>query len=218
MRLFAIDSTVALRAAFALFAPLATALMEAGYARGQSDTELSLVDGRGRTLTVQQFDTVLNGVFSLDRNSSTREWFHSVRGQYRVVGPAAETFEGRLELGYQLGFPWSQGVTFNFRYTTPNILIDQGELAVPSFGLNSVTTPDLLPAMSVSADLHNGPGIQEIAIVSVDLTGPSGGVALSNAHGVITGVAGGVLLRPFARLTSSTGDSVSTYGEPWSLS
>ena len=31
------------------------------------------------------------------------------------------------------------------------------------------------------------------------------------------GAAGGVLLRPFARLIASTGDSVTTYGEPWNM-
>ncbi|MBY0288091.1 MAG: MspA family porin [Mycobacteriaceae bacterium] len=208
---------VALRAAFALFVSIATAFFQAGHARAQPDTESSLVDGRGRTLTVQQSDTVLNGVYSLDRDRSTREWFQSARGHYRVVGSAAETFEGSLELGYQIGFPWSQDVVFNFRYTTPNVLIDQGDLAAPSFGLNSVSTPDLLPGMSVSADLHNGPGIQEVSILSVDVTGPSGGVAVSNAHGTVARAAGGVLLRLFVRLTSSTGDSVSTYSEPWSM-
>ena len=30
-------------------------------------------------------------------------------------------------------------------------------------------------------------------------------------------VAGGVLLRPFAQLISKTGDSVTTYGEPWNM-
>ena len=34
---------------------------------------------------------------------------------------------------------------------------------------------------------------------------------MSNAHGTVTGAAGGVLLRPFAR-RSPTGDSVTTYG------
>ena len=35
--------------------------------------------------------------------------------------------------------------------------------------------------------------------------------------GVYTGAAGGVLLRPFARLIASTGDSVTTYGDPWNM-
>ena len=29
--------------------------------------------------------------------------------------------------------------------------------------------------------------------------------------------AGGVLLRPFARLISGAGDSVTTYGDPWNM-
>ena len=52
---------------------------------------------------------------------------------------------------------------------------------------------------------------------SVDVAGPEGGVAVNNAHGTVTGAAGGVLLRPFARLIASTGDSVTTYGEPWNM-
>ncbi|MGA5535019.1 MspA family porin [Mycolicibacterium nivoides] len=182
--------------------------------------ELSLVDGQDRTLTVQQWDTFLNGVFPLDRNRLTREWFHSGRAKYTVAGPGADDFEGTLELGYQIGFPWSLGVGINFSYTTPNILIDDGDFlsdgAFPP-GLDSVTTPNLFPGVSLSADLGNGPGIQEVATFSVDVKGPAGGVAVSNAHGTVTGAAGGVLLRPFARLIASTGDSVTTYGEPWNM-
>jgi hypothetical protein len=205
---------VVLRFAFAGLASIATMFAEGGVARAQLDTESSLVDGRGRTLTVQQWDTVLNGVSPLDRNSLTREWFHSGRAQYRVAGSAAETFEGSLEFGYHIGFPWSQGVGLNLSYTTPNILIDGGNFTAPSFGLDSVVTPDLFPGVSIRADLSNGPGIQEVVIFSVDVTGPSVGVMVSNAHGTVTGAAGGVLLRPFARLISSTGDSVTTYAEP----
>ena len=40
---------------------------------------------------------------------------------------------------------------------------------------------------------------------------------VSNAHGTVTGAAGGVLLRPFARLISKAGDSVITYGDPWNM-
>ncbi|MFN8067411.1 MAG: hypothetical protein U0R77_01185 [Mycolicibacterium insubricum] len=38
--------------------------------------------------------------------------------------------------------------------------------------------------------------------------------AVSNAHGTVTPR---VLLRPFARLIANTGDSVTTYGEPWNM-
>ena len=80
-----------------------------------------------------------------------------------------------------------------------------------------ISTPPLLPGASISANLGNGPGIQEVATFSVDVSGANGAVAVSNAHGTVTGAAGGVLLRPYARLIASTGDSVTTYGEPWNM-
>ena len=184
------------------------------------DNELTLVDGQGRTLRIQQWDTFLNGVFPLDRNRLTREWFHSGRALYEVTGDGADDFEGVLELGYQIGFPWSLGVGINFSYTTPNVNLDQTAIGVfDTTPIDSliITTPPLFPGASISADLGNGPGIQEVATFSVDVAGPKGGVAVNNAHGTVTGAAGGVLLRPFARLISNAGDSVTTYGEPWNM-
>jgi hypothetical protein len=204
------------RVLIALVAAIASLFVSTGTSHAGLDNELSLVDGQDRTLTIQQWDTFLNGVFPLDRNRLTREWFHSGRAKYIVAGAGADEFEGTLELGYQIGFPWSLGVGINFSYTTPNILIDDGNLS----GLdpfNSVITPNLFPGVSISADLGNGPGIQEVATFSVDVAGADGGVAVSNAHGTVTGAAGGVLLRPFARLIASSGDSVTTYGDPWNM-
>jgi hypothetical protein len=202
------------RVLVALIAAVAALFTSTGTSHAGLDNELSLVDGQDRTLTVQQWDTFLNGVFPLDRNRLTREWFHSGRAKYIVAGPGAADFKGTLELGYQIGFPWSLGVGINFSYTTPNILIDDGN---PTNGFMQVITPNLFPGVSFSADLGNGPGIQEVATFSVDVSGAAGGVAVSNAHGTVTGAAGGVLLRPFARLIASTGDSVTTYGEPWNM-
>ena len=204
------------RVLIAMVAPVAALFVGSGTSHAGLDNELSLVDGQDRTLTIQQWDTFLNGVFPLDRNRLTREWFHSGSAVYNVAGPGADAFEGTLELGYQIGFPWSLGVGINFSYTTPNILLDDVNLS----GLNpfgSVITPNLFPGVSISADLGNGPGIQEVATFSVDVTGPHGKVAVSNAHGTVTGAAGGVLLRPFARLISKAGDSVTTYGDPWNM-
>jgi hypothetical protein len=195
---------------------VASLFVSSGTSHAGLDNELSLIDGRDRTLTIQQWDTFLNGVFPLDRNRLTREWFHSGRAKYVVVGEGADEFEGTLELGYQIGFPWSLGVGINFSYTTPNILIDDGNFTALN-PFSSVITPNLFPGASISADLGNGPGIQEVATFSVDVEGADGGVAVSNAHGTVTGAAGGVLLRPFARLISSAGDSVTTYGEPWNM-
>jgi hypothetical protein len=208
------------RVLIAMVMAIAALFVGTGTSHAGLDNELSLVDGQDRTMTIQQWDTFLNGVFPLDRNRLTREWFHSGRAKYNVVGPGADAFEGTLELGYQIGFPWSLGVGINFSYTTPNILLDDTNINPLSLGFNplgSVITPNLFPGVSISADLGNGPGIQEVATFSVDVKGPAGGVAVSNAHGTVTGAAGGVLLRPFARLISSAGDSVTTYGEPWDM-
>jgi hypothetical protein len=208
------------RVLMALIAAIAALFVSTGTSHAGLDNELSLVDGQGRTLTIQQWDTFLDGVFPLDRNRLTREWFHSGRAKYTVAGPGADAFEGTLELGYQIGFPWSLGVGINFSYTTPNILLDDADVNPIGGGFNplgSVITPNLFPGVSISADLGNGPGIQEVATFSVDVKGAAGGVAVSNAHGTVTGAAGGVLLRPFGRLIASTGDSVTTYGEPWNM-
>lgn len=205
------------RGLVALSGVCAATVLSAGTSHAGLDNQLSLVDGKDRTLTIQQWDTFLNGVAPLDRNRLSREWFHSGRAKYIVAGPGAAGFEGTLELGYQIGFPWSLGVGIKFSYTTPNILIDDGNITRPPFGLEKVITPNLFPGVSISADLGNGPGIQEVATFSVDVSGAAGAVAVNNAHGTVTGAAGGVLLRPFARLIAKTGDSVTTYGEPWNM-
>jgi MspA len=206
------------RVLVALIAALAALFVSTGTSHAGLDNELSLVDGKGRTLNIQQWDTFLNGVFPLDRNRLTREWFHSGRAKYQVSGPGADQFAGTLELGYQIGFPWSLGVGINFSYTTPNFNLDQSPIPLASAPDHLlITTPPLLPGASISADLGNGPGIQEVATFSVDVSGPGGGIAVSNAHGTLTGAAGGVLLRPFARLISKDGDSVTTFGEPWNM-
>ncbi|TRW82003.1 MspA family porin [Mycolicibacterium sp. 018/SC-01/001] len=210
-----------IRVLVALSMSLAALLVSTGTSHAGLDNELSLVDGKGRTLTIQQWDTFLNGVFPLDRNRLTREWFHSGKAVYSVVGDGASDFAGTLELGYQIGFPWSLGVGINFSYTTPNIALDAQDVIGTDNGaidlFPPISTPPLLPGVSISADLGNGPGIQEVATFSVDVSGDHGAVAVSNAHGTVTGAAGGVLLRPYARLISKDGDSVTTYGEPWNM-
>lgn len=213
------------RVLIAMIAAIASLFVSTGTSNAGLDNELSLVDGKDRTLTIQQWDTFLNGVFPLDRNRLTREWFHSGKAKYIVAGPGAEDFEGVLELGYQVGFPWSLGVGINFSYTTPNIAFDgedYGTFDPIKGGLDLdlipvIVTPPLFPGASISADLGNGPGIQEVATFSADVAGESGAVAVSNAHGTVTGAAGGVLLRPYARLIAAEGDSVTTYGEPWNM-
>src|ERR1700720_2508499 len=207
------------RVLIAMVAAIAALFLGTGTSHAGLDNELSLVDGQDRTLTIQQWDAFLNGVFPLDRNRLTREWFHSGSAVYNVAGAGADSFEGTLELGYQIGFPWSLGLGINFSYPTPNFLFDDQNFGPAGLGSlsTSIITPNILPGLSISADLGNGPGIQEVAAFSGDVSGPDGKVAVSNAHGPVAGAAGGVLLRPFARLISKAGDSVTTYGEPWNM-
>ncbi len=110
---------IVVASATAVVMTFAAVFVSSGTAQAGLDNELTLNDEQGRTLTIQQWDTFLNGVFPLDRNRLTREWFHSGRAKYIVAGESADDFEGTLELGYQIGFPWSLGVGINFSYTTP---------------------------------------------------------------------------------------------------
>src|SRR3954464_9876942 len=71
------------RVLIAMVAAIAALFVSTGTSHAGLDNELSLVDGQDRTLTIQQWDTFLNGVFPLDRNRLTREWFHSGRTKYR---------------------------------------------------------------------------------------------------------------------------------------
>lgn len=199
----------------AIAGAIAAVFASAGTSNAGLDDELSLVDGQARTLLIQQWDTVLDGVFPLDRNRLTREWFHSGRAVYQVAGVGAEDFQGTLELGYQMGFPWALGMDINFSYRSPNITF--GGWGIDENLADSVFTPPLFPAVSISVDVGNGPGVLEVATFSVAVQGAGASVVVSNAHGTVTGVAGGVLLRPYARLISAAGDSVTTYGRPWNM-
>jgi MspA len=208
-----------LRSSIALLA-MGTALVTGlGTSRAALDNELSVDDSHGRVLNIQQWDVLLNGVTPLDTNPLSREWFHNGRAVYHVSGDDAENFSGTLELGYQVGFPWKMGNGVNFTYTTPNFNFDQ--TALPGvFATNggvTVTSPPLLPGTAVAVDVGNGPGMHEVSTFKVDVSGADGAVAVAGAHGSVTGASGGVTLRPFARLTSKEGDSVTTYGQPWEM-
>ncbi|MDV3128210.1 MspA family porin [Mycobacterium sp. 21AC1] len=205
------------RVVASFLAACASLFVGGGAAHAGLDNEMSQPDHQGRMLTIQQWNTLLQDVPALDRNRLTREWFHSGKATYTVDGKGAESFAGKLELGYQVGFPWTLSVGINFTYSTPNILLDDADVSPVSDGFNpfgSVISTNLIPQSSVNVDLGNGPQVEEVATFSVDVSGAKGSVVVSNAHGTVTGIAGGLLLRPYARLISNDGDSVTTYGEP----
>ena len=135
-----------------------------GTSHAELDDAVSLVDGLGRTLTVQQWDTFLDGVSPLDRNRLTREWFHSGRAAFLVIGDRAHEFTGTLELGYQVGFPWALGTAVDFAYSSPNITF--GGWGIDDNLADRIYTPPLIPAVSISVDLGNGPGVLETATIS----------------------------------------------------
>jgi MspA protein len=211
------------RARFLTFLTMCAAvipLTSAPTAHAGLDNELSIVDEQGRTLNIQQWDTFLQAVHSLDGNRLSREWFYSGQADYHVTGFGADGFKGQISLGYKVGFPWSMGVGVNFSYTTPNLLID-GTNFEPGTGFSPlayVISPNLLPGASIAAELGNGPGVVEVTTFAADVSGAEGDVLVSDAHGTVTGAAGGVLLCPFARLISADGASVTTYGEAWNMS
>lgn len=178
------------------------------------DSQKKAFDQSGHTLTIEQWDVSLDGKTPMDHNRLTREWFHSGRATYSIAGDDAENFSGTLELGYQIGFPWSLGVAINFSYTTPNAYAWDTPVYAPQ---RAVVTPNLLPGTTISVDVGNGPGIQEVATFSVPVKGSGGTVAVANAHGTVTGAAGGLQLRPYARLTWPDHAIVTTYGELWDM-
>src|ERR1700720_3200748 len=97
------------RVLIAMVAAIAALFVSTGTSHAGLDNELSLVDGQDRTLTIQQWDTFLNGVFPLDRNRLTREWFHSGSAVYNVAGPVRNVFAGARDMAYHIGLPGSQG-------------------------------------------------------------------------------------------------------------
>jgi hypothetical protein len=184
----------------------------AGTAQAGLDNEKSAADRSGHRLTVQQWDTDFQPVRPMDANRLTREWFHSGRAAFQVTGDGADAFSGTLELGYQIGIPWTVATNINFSYTTPNFFAWDAPINELTF---SLITPYLFPGASISTDIGNGPGVQELVVFSVPVSGAGGAVAMAGGHGTVTGVAGGIQLRPFARLTWPDHASITTYGALW---
>jgi MspA len=91
------------RIGMGLVAAVVALFVSTGTSHAALDNELSVVDGGGRTMVIQQWDTFLDGVFPLDRNRLTREWFHSGRAIYHVTGPGADRSRARWNWGIRSG-------------------------------------------------------------------------------------------------------------------
>jgi hypothetical protein len=190
-----------------------------GTANAGVDASNTVVDADGNSITINLEDTFVNSVFPLDGNPLTREFFGNGRITYNVSGPTADDFEGTVKVGYQVGYPGSLGGEFTLSYSTPQLEIGDGD---------AFTVSDILPQAAATATIAPGPGIiqAEGAIATVngsaditggeqDASGTSGSVQVANVHGTATGILGNVRVRPYASLTSATGDTVVTYGAPW---
>ena len=191
--------------------------MSTGTSHAGLDNELSLVDGQGRTLTIQQWDTFLNGVFPLDRNRLTREWFHSGRAKYTWPGRVRRV-RGHVGAGLPDRLPVVAGCGHQLQLHHAQHPARRSAIAgiepVRSVGHHARTCSRVCRSALTWATARASRRWRPSRWTSPV---PHGGVAVSNAHGTVTGAAGGVLLRPFARLISKAGDSVTTYGEPWNM-
>src|SRR4030088_2480404 len=105
------------RVLIAMVAAIAALFVSTGTSHAGLDNELSLVDGQDRTLTIQQIETVLNGVFPLDRNRLTREWFHSGSAVYNVAGAGSDGFAAIQPLDKLLLFAYTVLVFVKIIYT-----------------------------------------------------------------------------------------------------
>ncbi|MGB6180014.1 MAG: MspA family porin [Rhodococcus sp. (in: high G+C Gram-positive bacteria)] len=204
-----------MRTAVVASAAIVGLVIGSGSASAAVDDSNSVVDGGGNTITVSQADTFINSVAPLDGNPLTREWFHNGRAIVDVAGPDAADFEGDITLGYQFGYPGSMAGTLTFGYTTPNISAEfgiDGDGVIPGATLS---TNDLLPSAGGSIDLGYGPGIADVVVGEGSASGEHTEIQISNVQGTATGILGNVTVRPYVKVVSGNGDSVTTYGQPW---
>ncbi|MBH0776399.1 MspA family porin [Nocardia bovistercoris] len=183
-----------------------------GPASAAVDSSNSVVDSTGRAVEAVQADTRIDFVPPLDGNPLSREWFHDGTAAYKVTGPDAENWRGRVTIGYQVGYPATVGGRIRFEYSTPGLGV---ELGGSNGGLLKIDS--LIPKAGVELDVGFGPGIQTFECAAGDISGPEGFIRLAGFHGSVTGVLGATNIRPFVRIVSAGGDTVITYGKPWTI-
>ncbi|MGL4305962.1 MAG: MspA family porin [Mycobacteriaceae bacterium] len=199
-------------------------LASTGTASAALDSEYSIVDSSGNDVAVQLSDTSLYGVFPLDGNLLTHEWFHSGKAGFEITGPSADGFTGTIEIGYQVGYAMAVSGSLGFSYSSPSLSASGSIGITPEEVAGAVTVPfptlsagisgsvALLPTISTSLTVAPGPGIVEVVTAEGDISGASGYINIGNINGTVTGALGGVNLRPFVRLTTSAGIMM-TYGK-----
>ena len=183
-----------------------------GSAAAAVDNSSSIVDRAQRTVEAIQADTTIDSVPPLDSNPLTREWFHNGSAGFKISGPDASDWKGHITFGYQVGYPATVGGKIKFEYSTPGLGVDLGGADIGVLKIDS-----LIPKAGVQLEAGFGPGIQTIECAGGDVSGTEGFIRLSGFHATITGVLGQTNIRPFVKLVSADGDTVITYGKPWTL-
>lgn len=203
------------------------AMVNPGAAGAAVDNARSMPLDGGATIEVLQADTAFQSVPPLDSSPLSVEFFNDGVAAVRITGPGADAFKGtKLTIGYQIGYPvalpgavitlntpsldWGVGSNFNLGvgdlFGSPSIGLD--------VGTNSALGGSIIPSNSIEFDLEPG-GITEVPLVQDAAFDGSGVlVRIAGAHGAVSGVLGPVTVRPFAKATTSRGDTVITYGVP----
>ncbi|MFI9508160.1 MspA family porin [Nocardia sp. NPDC052566] len=179
---------------------------------GAVDGTNQIVDTQQRTVRAVLFDTRIAAVPPLDGNPTTREWFHDGVVGFDISGPNADSWKGKITIGYQVGYPAALTGRLKFGYKTPGLGVNLGGTGGPQFALT-----DLIPQGGIEAEVSIGPGIKEIAVATGEISGASGQVRIAGVHGTVSGVVGPANIRPFVSVTTPTGDTVVAYGPIWSL-
>ena len=142
------------RVLIAMVAAFAALFVGAGTSHAGLDNELSLVDGQDRTMTIQQWDTFLNGVFPLDRNRLTREWFHSGKAKYnwtaRVPTRSRAPWSWVTRSVSRGRWVWASTSPTRRRTSCSTTPINPAQRRLQAAG-RRVITPNLFPGVSISA-------------------------------------------------------------------
>ncbi|MFB8001216.1 MspA family porin [Nocardia sp. NPDC056000] len=201
----AIARTLAVAAAFTVGLAMETSTSVAGI-----DSSSSILDRQQRTVEAIQSDTHISFVPPLDGNPLSREWFHDGKAGFHISGPNADNWNGHITIGYQVGYPATLDGKIRFQWWTPSLGLELGN--DPKVDVNS-----LIPQLGVELAVGFGPGIQTVEAAGGDISGADGFIQMSGFHATVTGVLGQTTIRPWVKIVTSNGDSVTTYGPLWTI-
>ena len=164
----------------------------------------------GLEVVVTQEDTFIQGTPALGGSPFNREFFHNGRGTANILGEGAADAEGTtFQFGYQFAWAGSIDGAIGVTYSTPGLEVDLPDA--------SATVTDILPQAYAELELTPAPGIEELVVAEGEFDGDFKTVQFANVHGTASGVLGAVQVRPFVRAITANGDSVTTYGEVWTV-